>query len=260
MLQFPAPLPLFPPPWLCFPPQFISWDIDRATRAASGPMEDCWTNRDSVTYVGKTIGTFLSILRINTRRTKILFPVPSVAKHSHPPTAWGCTKAPITENWGMKWIDLCLFCWGMTTLFKIKLTEQNVSETHPGYLLHCSKSQSLSQLFIAPPTNWPLTGPTLKIFLLIINSSCLFCVCYAKALSCWITFSESQSPSFSSGLRTGADECPYCLKIISSGNVRRHIEDVHQPTHNPCDICGKVFSSANKLQSHKNYVHRKPRI
>ena len=57
-----------------------------------------------------------------------------------------------------------------------------------------------------------------------------------------------------------AEECPYCLKMISFGNIRRHIEDVHQPTHNPCDICGKVFSSANKLQSHKNYGHRKPRI
>jgi len=55
---------------------------------------------------------------------------------------------------------------------------------------------------------------------------------------------------------TGYEECPYCYKSISSTNLKRHIEDVHKPTHNPCNLCGKVFTSSNKLNSHKKYAHK----
>ena len=59
-------------------------------------------------------------------------------------------------------------------------------------------------------------------------------------------------------MKAGTNECPFCFKIFK-GNIQRHIEDIHHPTHNPCDECGKVFTSSNKLQSHKSYVHKKTR-
>ena len=55
---------------------------------------------------------------------------------------------------------------------------------------------------------------------------------------------------------TGYEDCPYCYKAIRSTNLKRHIEDVHKPTHNPCNLCGKVFTSSNKLYSHKKYAHK----
>ena len=39
--------------------------------------------------------------------------------------------------------------------------------------------------------------------------------------------------------------------------MRRHFEDVHQPGEYPCKVCGKVFSSYNKVTSHYSRVCRK---
>ena len=53
------------------------------------------------------------------------------------------------------------------------------------------------------------------------------------------------------------NNCPYCLvEIKIKRNLHRHIEDKHEPTSNPCDICGKVYSSSNKLNSHKSSYHK----
>ena len=53
------------------------------------------------------------------------------------------------------------------------------------------------------------------------------------------------------------NRCPYCLvEIKIKRNLQRHIEDKHEPTSNPCDICGKIYSSPNKLNNHKFNSHK----
>jgi len=59
----------------------------------------------------------------------------------------------------------------------------------------------------------------------------------------------------SKGIKAGGGECPYCFKYIAT-KLRRHVEDVHEPNPTPCTICGKVFSSLNKMQAHKAYTHK----
>lgn len=57
------------------------------------------------------------------------------------------------------------------------------------------------------------------------------------------------------GMPTHGGTCPICFKFIGT-NVRRHMEDLHFPTSTPCTVCGKVFTSTNKMRSHKAYAHR----
>jgi len=60
-----------------------------------------------------------------------------------------------------------------------------------------------------------------------------------------IIFSE-----FLDTLRVGMyGVCPWCNKSFS--NLKVHVEDVHCPTDTPCPQCGKIFSSKNKMFSHK---------
>jgi len=54
---------------------------------------------------------------------------------------------------------------------------------------------------------------------------------------------------------TGSGVCPVCLKPIAT-NLRRHVEDLHCPVPTPCTVCGKIFSSSNKMRAHKSYTHR----
>ena len=54
--------------------------------------------------------------------------------------------------------------------------------------------------------------------------------------------------------RTGLGYCPFCQKEYRQ--LRRHIEDRHLPSEVPCTICGKIFSSYNKMQSHRSNQHR----
>jgi len=49
--------------------------------------------------------------------------------------------------------------------------------------------------------------------------------------------------------------CPYCHKSVQ--NLAYHVEDKHIPNPTPCPICGKVFSSMNKMRAHKSYNHKK---
>lgn len=57
------------------------------------------------------------------------------------------------------------------------------------------------------------------------------------------------------GMPSHGGNCPICYKFIVT-NIRRHMEDLHFPTSTPCTVCGKVFSSNNKMRSHKAYAHR----
>jgi len=49
--------------------------------------------------------------------------------------------------------------------------------------------------------------------------------------------------------------CPLCGKQFpKNGPMRRHFEDIHQPGEYPCpgEGCGKVFTSKNKMSSHRS--------
>jgi len=59
----------------------------------------------------------------------------------------------------------------------------------------------------------------------------------------------------SKGIKSGGGECPICFKFIST-NIKRHIEDIHHPNPTPCTVCGKIFSSLNKMRAHKSYSHK----
>jgi hypothetical protein len=48
--------------------------------------------------------------------------------------------------------------------------------------------------------------------------------------------------------------CPYCQKWIKT-HVKRHVQDHHRPRDTPCPFCAKVFTSANKMYSHRSYTH-----
>jgi len=50
-------------------------------------------------------------------------------------------------------------------------------------------------------------------------------------------------------------DCPLCGKQFpTNGPMRRHFEDIHQPGEYPCpgEGCGKVFTSKNKMSSHRS--------
>jgi len=49
--------------------------------------------------------------------------------------------------------------------------------------------------------------------------------------------------------------CPLCGKQFpKNGPMRRHFEDIHQPGEYPCpgEGCGKIFTSKNKMSSHRS--------
>lgn len=49
--------------------------------------------------------------------------------------------------------------------------------------------------------------------------------------------------------------CHICNKSVAK--LKYHMEDIHFPVRTPCPICGKVFSSTNKMRTHKSSVHTK---
>merc|ERR1712226_317448 len=53
--------------------------------------------------------------------------------------------------------------------------------------------------------------------------------------------------------------CRLCNKQFPRhGPMRRHFEDIHQSGHFPCpgEGCGKVFSSKNKMSSHRSKYYK----
>lgn len=52
-------------------------------------------------------------------------------------------------------------------------------------------------------------------------------------------------------------ECPVCHKTyVSPKCMRRHFRDVHSSQKKfICDICGKLFRSTNRVNSHKSHFH-----
>jgi len=67
------------------------------------------------------------------------------------------------------------------------------------------------------------------------------------------TISLSELPT------TGGGVCPFCCKTIS-GNIRRHVEDLHVHGEYPCSYCGKIFSSKNKLSNHGYHCKEKRKM
>eukprot|EP00095_Tigriopus_kingsejongensis_P001909 maker-scaffold726_size105808-snap-gene-0.25 protein:Tk01909 transcript:maker-scaffold726_size105808-snap-gene-0.25-mRNA-1 annotation:"hypothetical protein TcasGA2_TC012869" len=55
-------------------------------------------------------------------------------------------------------------------------------------------------------------------------------------------------------IKSGPGMCPYCYKHYRQ--LRRHVEDIHLPQAVPCTVCHKVFSSYNKMQSHRSVQHK----
>ena len=51
-------------------------------------------------------------------------------------------------------------------------------------------------------------------------------------------------------------ECPYCHKMVTQPNIRRHIRDIHlQEKRHQCDFCSKQFSQRSSLKRHYSTVH-----
>jgi len=57
------------------------------------------------------------------------------------------------------------------------------------------------------------------------------------------------------GFINGPGLCPYCQKQFAK--LSYHMEDKHFPKPTPCTECDKVFSSANKMRSHRSLHHRR---
>lgn len=54
-----------------------------------------------------------------------------------------------------------------------------------------------------------------------------------------------------------AAKCLTCGKIMRKTSLRRHVFDVHFPKQQlPCDICHKLFKTANSLTTHLITIHR----
>jgi hypothetical protein len=51
--------------------------------------------------------------------------------------------------------------------------------------------------------------------------------------------------------------CHICGKVLRRTSLRRHIVDRHFPSRQaPCQLCGKVFKTANSLSTHMNAFHK----
>ncbi|XP_021914814.1 broad-complex core protein-like isoform X6 [Zootermopsis nevadensis] len=62
-------------------------------------------------------------------------------------------------------------------------------------------------------------------------------------------------------LATGVDmedcACHICGKVLRRTSLRRHIVDRHYPSQQAlCQLCGKVFKTANSLYTHMNVFHK----
>jgi len=65
---------------------------------------------------------------------------------------------------------------------------------------------------------------------------------------------NSQAMASSKGIPTGGGHCPICFKF--KAKLKQHMEDIHDPSPTPCTVCGKIFSSINKMRAHKAYAHK----
>ena len=51
--------------------------------------------------------------------------------------------------------------------------------------------------------------------------------------------------------------CYICGKVLRRTSLRRHVVDRHLPgQQTPCQLCGKIFKTANSLSTHMNAFHK----
>ena len=53
-------------------------------------------------------------------------------------------------------------------------------------------------------------------------------------------------------------KCEQCEKCFSSkGNLKKHVDNIHEKVNHKCTTCGKNFTSKSSLSTHVNSIHLK---
>lgn len=88
------------------------------------------------------------------------------------------------------------------------------------------------------------------IYFCMVSRMCTLVKCKTKNL-------ETTNLKFLQSKQIFPARCGTCGKLMRKKSIRRHMYDVHYPTQQlPCDICHKLFKTANSLTTHLITIHR----